>query len=368
MRATTRPAGRGTQMGTQMGTKMATRMAKAILAAAVLCALGHPARVAADPAPAIKLDGDDKPWNRGVPLPVRETARDLFLEGNRLFHIPVYPRAADKYVAALARWKHPAIYFNLALAQLNLGQEVEAHDSLQQAVEHGADPLGPEQFAEAQRQLHELERQMARIRISCATPGAEVSLDGAVVFVGTGSRERWVRAAAHEVTAKRPDYLSEARRLTVAPGQVQDVDLHLITLSEAQDSGRRWRPWKPWAVVAAGGAIAIAGGVIHALSYKNFKDFDNGVSRLPCATAGGCTAQQIGPALGDQLSAANRDQKIAAGAYIAGGTVVAAGVLLLYLNRPRLAEDDGAHAPTGSVAIVPAISPDAIGAVIRVTR
>lgn len=359
MRATTPPAGRGTKVG--------TKMAKAILAAAILCALGHLARVAADPAPAIKLDGDDKPWNRGVPLPVRETARDLFLEGNRLFHIPVYPRAADKYVAALARWKHPAIYFNLALAQLNLGQEVEAHDSLQQALQHGADPLGPEQFAEAQRQLHELERQMGRIRISCATPGAEVSLDGAMLFVGTGSRERWVKAAAHEVTAKRPDYLSEARRLTVAPGQVQDVDLHLITLAEAQDSGRRWRPWKPWAVVAAGGAIVVAGGVVHALSFKNFKDFDHGVSQLPCAT-GGCTEQQIGPALGDQLAAANREQRIAVGAYIAGGAVIAAGALFLYLNRPHLTEDDGARASAGSVAIVPAISPDAIGAVIRVSR
>lgn len=359
MRATTHPAGRGTKVG--------TKMAKAILAAAILCALGHLARVAADPAPAIKLDGDDKPWNRGVPLPARETARDLFLEGNRLFHIPVYPRAADKYVAALARWKHPAIYFNLALAQLNLGQEVEAHDSLQQALQHGADPLGPEQFAEAQRQLHELEHQMGRIRISCATPGAEVSLDGAVLFVGTGGRERWVKAAAHEVTAKRPDYLSEARRLTVAPGQVQDVDLHLITLAEAQDSGRRWRPWKPWAVVAAGGAIVVAGGVVHALSFKNFKDFDHGVSQLPCAT-GGCTEQQIGPALGDQLAAANREQRIAVGAYIAGGAVIAAGALLVYLNRPHLTEDDGARASAGSVAIVPAISPDAIGAVIRVSR
>jgi tetratricopeptide (TPR) repeat protein len=346
------------------------KMAKAsLLAAAVLCAaIRHSAPARAEPAPVIRVDGDDRPWNRGVPLPVREAARDLFLEGNRLFLIPVYPRAADRYAAALGTWKHPAIYFNLALAQLNLGQAVEARDSLEQALQHGAEPLGAERFAEARRQLHEVEHQLGRIRIRCATPDAEVSLDGATLFVGAGSRERWVKATAHEVTAKRPDYLSEARRLTVAPGQVQDVELRLITLDEASDSGRRWRPWKPWAVVATGGAIAIAGGVVHALSFKSFKDFDNGFSQLDCVKAGGCSKQQIGPVLSDQLATANREQQIAVGAYIAGGTVIAAGILLLYLNRPHLTEDDSPRASAGSVAIVPAVSPDLIGAVLRVSR
>ena len=88
---------------------------------------------AQSPAASIILEGDNAPWNRSVPVSDREAARDLFLEGNRLFKIPLFTKAAEKYVAAIEKWKHPAFYFNLALAQLNLGQEVEAHENLKQA-------------------------------------------------------------------------------------------------------------------------------------------------------------------------------------------------------------------------------------------
>ena len=48
----------------------------------------------------------------------------VFLEGNRLFKIPLFTRAAEKYIAAIEKWTHPALYFNLALTQLNLGQDL----------------------------------------------------------------------------------------------------------------------------------------------------------------------------------------------------------------------------------------------------
>ena len=62
---------------------------------ALLCA--QPTR------PPVIVEGDDKPWNRGVGLATRQTARDEFLEGNRLFNIPLYTRAAEKYLAAIER-------------------------------------------------------------------------------------------------------------------------------------------------------------------------------------------------------------------------------------------------------------------------
>ena len=53
------------------------------------------------PVTPISIEGEDKPWNHGVPIATRQAARELFLEGNRLFYIPLYTRAAEKYLAAL---------------------------------------------------------------------------------------------------------------------------------------------------------------------------------------------------------------------------------------------------------------------------
>lgn len=314
----------------------------------------------------VSVDGNDKPWNRGVPLATREAAMKLFLEGNRLFNIPVYTRAAEKYIAALAMWKHPAFYFNLAITQLNLGQDLEARDNLESALRYGQQVLEADRYQEAQKQLKEVEGLLGRIRITCPTEGAEVTLDGATLFTGPGTRERWVKAAAHEVTAKKADYLSEARRVTVASGSVQNIDLRLVTLSEASDSGRRWATWKPWAVVATGGAVAAASGLVHSLAFRNFNSYDKGFSGLDCAKSNGCAKDQIGPTLSAQLSRATREQQIAVGGYIAGGSVIAAGVLLLYLNRPHVLEDRVPNSPT--IAVSPTISAGSLGIAISVNR
>lgn len=313
--------------------------------------------------------GEDKPWSRGVPIATRQAARNLFLEGNRLFKIPIFARAAEKYLAALRMWKHPAFYFNLALAQLNLGQEVEAHDSLERALNYGGEPLGAGQYEEAQKQLQEVERQLGRIRVTCSTTGAEVTLDGATLFTGPGSYEGWVTAKDHELTAKKLNYLPQARRVTVSPAKLQTVDLRLVTLSEAADTSRRWAAWKPWAVVATGAAAAAAGSAFHALSFRNFNSYDSSFSRLDCAKKPtGCTNEDIGSKLNAQLRLATREQKIAVGGYIVGGSVIAAGVMLLYLNRTHLAEQEAISSPGVNVSVVPAVSADMLGIQVAVSH
>jgi tetratricopeptide (TPR) repeat protein len=315
----------------------------------------------------------DQPWNRGVSAESRWTARERFLEGNRLFRIPLFAKAAEQYAVALGQWKHPAFYFNLALAQLNLGKEVEAHESLQHALAYGEAPLGAEQFREAQKQLQEVERQLGQIRVTCQTPGAEVTLDGVTLFIGPGSYRGWVKAKAHELTAKQAGYLSEARRVTVSSGQLQDIELKLITLSEATDISRRWAAWKPWAVIAAGGAIAATGGALHALSARNFNDYDEEFLGLSCVTdpdpaSPGCTKDEVPSDLNDQLILARREQAIAVGGYIVGGSLIAAGVVLLYMNQPRMAEQRVGSPSARSVAVVPTVSRDLLGILVNVSH
>jgi hypothetical protein len=189
-----------------------------------------------------------------------------------------------------------------------------------------------------------------------------------MLFTGPDTRERWVTAGVHEITARQQGYMSDARRIAAVAGRIEELDLKLVTLSDAADTGRRWPTWVPWAVVAGGGAVAAAGGVLHALSFRNFNDYDQRFSRLDCARSLGCTPDQIGPELNAQLDRANREQRFAVASYLAGGTVIAAGVVLLYLNRPHLPEDAAPRSPGGGVAILPTISADAIGISLRASR
>ncbi len=316
----------------------------------------------------IATEDDTKPWSQGVPLANRQAARDLFLEGNRLFKLPLFAQAAEQYLAALGQWKHPAFYFNLALAQRNLGQDVEARDSFEQALKHGEEPLGDKRFQEAQKQLADLQQKLGRIRVTCQTEGAEVTLDGVSLFTGPGNYEGWVKAKRHEITAKRPDYLSEAQRLTISQGESKTFDIRLITLSEAEASSRRWKTWKPWMVIAAGGGVAASAGVLNAISTKTFHNYDTGFGELACAKSGGCKKAGITANLNTQLSHATLERRLALGGYIVGGSLAAAGAALLYINRPHLAERQAMSSLTRSVAVIPTISSNALGVLLTMTH
>jgi hypothetical protein len=337
-----------------------------IFVAVIACGvLATRAPLHAEPADLPNIAGsDDMPWNRGVALDTRIAARELFLEGNRLFKIPLFSQAVEKYTQAIAQWKHPAFYFNLALAEINLGQYLDAREDLERALEYGEPPLRTDRFREAQNQLVEVQRHLGRIRVSCPTPGAELTLDGAVLLTGPGEREVWVKTGAHEVAAKRPEYATQARRLTVAPGAREPVSLALRKLVE----DRPWATWKPWAVIGIGIGVAAGSGLVHTLSARNFSTYDSGFAKLDCA-AMGCTQAQIdmgAPHLSARLSRARLEQDIAFGGYVAGGIALAGGVALLYINRPHLMEQEDRQS-TG-VAIVPVVSTEMFGMAVTVSH
>ncbi len=334
------------------------------------------AQPASEPAPAgddpVVIDDPDKPWSQGVPIEDRAAARELFREGNRLLRVPRPAKAVEKYAAALARWKNPAFYYNLALAQLSLDKEIEARESLERALQYGAEGLGEDELQEARKQLQDVTRQLGQIIVTCQLPGAEVSLDGVPLFIGPGSYRGWVKARDHELTAKKAGYLSEATRVTVSPAGLHEIDLNLITLTQATDASRRWAVWKPWMVVAAGGAIAAAGGGLHALSARSFTRYDTDFEKLDCAKGfppPGCPADEPGlEGLNERRSSARRQQAIAVGSYVVGGSLIATGVVLLYLNRPRPPEQGASGPPARNLAVLPEIAGDRFGILVSVSH
>src|SRR6187402_414928 len=85
----------------------------------------------------ILVDDPDSSWSQGVSAEDRRAARALLRESARLYMVPLYAKAAEQYTAALRKWKHPAIYYNLALTQRNLGKESDARENLERALQYG---------------------------------------------------------------------------------------------------------------------------------------------------------------------------------------------------------------------------------------
>ncbi len=270
----------------------------------------------------------ERPWAQGIPQEKQEAALALFREANSLVKESIFVRAAEKYREALALWDHPAIHFNMALALINLDQPIEVHEHLIAAMRYGPEPLESDKFENAQRYKALIEKQLARVELTCDTPSATVTLDGQVLFVGPGRYEGLVRPGQHTLVATREGYVPTDVSRTLLPGESVKLELKLFTVDELTEYKRRWSAWKPWAVVGAGALVVAGGGIIHLQARNSFRDFDTGI--LSCST--GCVPT---PELANKLTRGDNMQKLAFGTYAVGGAALITGAVLVYLNRSQ---------------------------------
>lgn len=261
-------------------------------------------------------------------------------------------------------------HLEAALAQRKLDRDVEARESLERALRYGEEALGAEQLKEAKAQLEEVERRLGRIRVSCRLEGAEVTLDGARLFTCPGRYEGWVKARDHELVARRPGEQSEVRHVTVSAGALRDVELSLTLPTNSTRAVRRWPAWAPWTVAAAGGAVVVTGGVLQVLASRNFRAYDEQFQQLDCWTAArGCTDAQIPGALSRRLERAGQQKRLAVGSYVVGGSLMAAGAVLLYLDRARSPEQKEPRRGTGNgVVVAPSVTGEVVGLWIEVNQ
>lgn len=267
------------------------------------------------------------PWVRGVPKKTRQEARGLFEVGNARLEEGLFLQALESYQQALGQWNHPAIHYNMALASMSLDKPLEGHAHLTEAMRYGPEPLGSEKYENARRYLALVEKQLARVEVSCDVPGASVSLDGQFLFVGPHRVEKLVRPGTYHVAATKDGYEPTDLRQTLMPGETTPVELKLYTEMELTRYKSRWPVWIPWTVLGAGAAVAAGGGLLHLGVLGSYDTFDRGVE-----ACGGCMpAPELSNARlhGDLLRTA------ALGAYAVGGAALATGAVLLVLNKPQ---------------------------------
>lgn len=269
--------------------------------------------------------GASRPWAQGVSPEDQKVALELFRDGNALLKNSVFVAAAAKYREALKHWDHPAIHYNLVLALLNLDQPVEVHDHLKEAMKYGPAPLDQDKFEQARAFNNLIEKQLARVSISCEEPGARVLMDGQPLFTAPGKYEAWVRAGPHSIVATKEGFLPNQLSKSLPSGEVSQFNLKLYSEDDLTQYRRRWSTWVPWSVVGAGVVVGGAGALLHMQAANDFKNFDQGVTQC-----GGCFPPS---SLAGKKSQGDTFQSIAIGSYVAGGAILATGAVLLYMNR-----------------------------------
>jgi hypothetical protein len=307
----------------------------------------------------------ERPWGVGVSLKEQKAATDLFREANALLKESLFVQAAAKYREALSHWNHPGIHYNLALALLNLDQPIEVYKHLEAALKYGPAPLDTDKFDHANRYRALIEKQLARIEVRCDKPsGAVVTMDGTRLFIAPGHYEELVRVGQHTIVAERKGYVGVQKTPTLPPGETTKIELRMFTAEQLTHYKRRWPLYVPVAVLAAGVVAAGVGGILNWQATESFKAYDRGVSSCSLGSAtGGCTPNG---ALAGKRSAGDAMQGSAFALYGIGAALVAAGGVLMYLDRARpyhVEQGDTAQPP---VIVAPVVSSNGGGATVMV--
>jgi hypothetical protein len=301
----------------------------------------------------------ERPWAVGVSEADQKAALAAFAEGNSLIHDALFVKAADKYREALQHWKHPAIYYNLALALVNLDKPVEMYDALEKAMAYGPAPLDEDKFQRAEGYKKLVEGQLAHVELTCDQPGAKVYIDNQEVFTAPGQYTGLVIVGEHTVTAKGEGFAPTEISEKLGPRETMRLNVKLFTDAELTRYHRRMPVWLPYTVGGAGLLIAGIGGIIDQQARNDFKTYDTSIAS--CAAMDPTHGCSTAPNYDHIKSSAETKQTIAVSGFVLGGAAFVAGAVMLVLNRSESYRIDPFAEKQPEISIVPVIGPDGGG-------
>lgn len=270
----------------------------------------------------------DGPWSWGVPLRERKLALHLFEKGNKALQDSLV-EAIAYYKEALLHWEHPAIHYNLAVAQENSKNIDEQYQHLLAAIRYDVSPLDEVNYTRALHLKKTLENHATWLELSCDEPDATVVLDGKTQFTAPGHFAALLEPGEHTLDVHKLGkvFVDESRTLKLVAGERVSRRLKMYTPAEVTRTETRWSTWMPWTLMGSGLALAAGGGLLQWQTHKAYTALDAGI--VECK---GCMPSPKLLALrhrGDTL------QRASVGAYALGGAGLVTGAVLLLLNRPN---------------------------------
>lgn len=328
-----------------------------------LAASGQAAAPQAESAAPPATSGDDTAEassgsDPGTSAEKKEEARAHYVTGNKLLRSASFQEAVGAYQRALEHWKHPRIFYNLGVALINLDRPVDAFDAMSAAI-GSAEPLGDTLAEQAINYQKLLRRQIGEIEVVCDEPGTQVTMNGTELFRGPGSYRGRVRVGRYQIVASKPDFLPAERSVAILSDKKVAARIEMRKRKDAVVTRRPIeRAWVPWMVVGLGGAALVAGGAMHYQAYAMFDDAD---TRFEEACAEGCRDDEpkARSSVG-RMGTARWLQRGAFGSYAAGGVMVMTGLVLAYLNQPRMTHVERSDIQT-RMNVAPMVSTDGVG-------
>lgn len=279
-------------------------------------------------------------------------ARQLFAQAVDKHQQLLRGDARDLYDQALVLWDNPDIEWNLALVLEDLGQYLRAHEQLEHVLRWG-EALGAERLREARERMQALEtRHLAWVEAFSAEAGAEITLDGQPWFRGAGHGSKLVEPGHHYIAARKAGFFPVTRSVAVSAGQAARVALAMDV--DRLVETRRWSAWKPWVAVSSGAVVTAIGA---GFEWRASRRRDIAARSFPgaCDLYKGCTPR----ATPSGYDRAVFDRRLAIAAFIAGGTTLAVGVTMVWINQLQVHRSEARAAPP--VEVTPILSKDQAG-------
>jgi hypothetical protein len=259
-------------------------LAQAAFSIALVCVapcVAMPARAADAPGPGAQTapSGDSQSKAR---------AQALLSEGTAAYGHGDYATALDKFTAAYKIFPSPKLWFNIGQANRDLGRPVDAVAAFDRFLREAGDAPA-ETLAEARRSAAELKTKLGQIKVTCATDGAEVTVDGKQVGSTPLGEMVWTTPGRHQVAVQREGFSPAIEDVAVVVGQATAVNFELrpIDLRAANASadgalvgGAAPAETKPvyrrvWFWIAVGAVVA--GGVVTGVVLANQSSSGSGM-------------------------------------------------------------------------------------------
>ncbi len=166
-------------------------------------------------APASHADQDDH----------RAEAAAHYARGLDLANQEQYQQALDEFNAAYSAIPHFAVLYNIGQAQMALGRPIEAISALNRYLQDGADQVPASRRDLVRAQIALLEAKLAELTITTEQSGVSVRVDDREVGLTPLPQPMRLPAGTHTVTASPPRGARVTRKVTLAEGDRQTLEL-----------------------------------------------------------------------------------------------------------------------------------------------
>lgn len=162
-------------------------------------------------------------------------ARDAFDRGVQLYQNKNFEGATAEFERAYSLSKDARLLFNIAVAERDNKRYARAVRRLEQELKEGADTLTDAEKKTASDLLEALKQFTAPLTVNVNEADAVILVDGIEVGKSPVGQPIVVDVGERVISAKKTGFLEASRRLSVAGGKADKVDL---TLEASQQKGK----------------------------------------------------------------------------------------------------------------------------------